>query len=362
MKRLFYIFFICFAFYACSSSDGVEGVYTLTVDKDQIEADGVDMAVFTVVDAEGNVVSTSENLGKIYFKNMGTGFNLPRRSIGFTSISNGEYEFSATVFGVPTENTVKIKAVNRQAYEYYHRNVGLFKCTSVWCSACPTLSATLHNMDAESAAHSVVLSCHGAYEYKDPLACTIGSTDLGNTLKSAFNGAGWPTLIYDLASAESDAGISLSELSEKIMARRVENPATCGIKVNSSAFADGVLSVNASMATSKEGSYDLTCALVADALTYDNSGAFSENNAGVYNDVVIAIQSNFITYSSQTGRQMQAGEEFVREFTFELGNDFTVSEGLSVVVFAHRKTSRGSVMDNIISVPFGQASEYVINE
>ncbi len=361
MKRYFYIFVLSLAVCACAdNSDEVEDVYTLQVDKTEIQADGIDMATFTVLDSYGNVISTPATMRKIYYKNLTTGDNLARLSTGFTSISNGEYEFSANVFGVQTANTVKVKVVNRRAYEYYHRNVGLFKCTSVWCSNCPTLSATLHNRDSESAAHSIVLSCHGKYQQKDPLACTIGSSDLGNMLINTFGGQGWPTLVYDLAVAESGAGVSLSELSDNIMERRVQSPATCGIKVDGSSVTDNVLTVTATMKTSRAGSYDMTCALVADGLTY--ADGYSEDGKGIYDDVVIAVQSNYMRYSSETGRQMASEEEMQREFTFNFPEEYTLPEKLDVVVYAHRKTDKGSVMDNIVSVPFGETSEYVIND
>lgn len=361
MKRYLYIFVMSLAIYACEGApEGGEEVYTLLVDKTEIQADGQDMAAFTVLDSYGNVISTSATIGRIYYKNLTTGLTLPRLSTGFTSISNGEYEFSANVYGVQTENTVKVKVVNRRAYEYYHRNVGLFKCTSVWCPNCPTLSATLHNRDAESAAHSIVLSCHGKYEKNDPLACPFGSSDLGNVLLGRFGGSGWPTLVYDLALAESGAGVSLMELSDNIMERRVQSPATCGIKVDGSSIEDNVVTVNATMKTSRAGSYDLTCVLVADGLTY--YGAYSEDNKGIYDDVVIKVTPNCLQWSSETGRQMTAEEEMQREFSFNFPADHTLPEKLDVVVYAHRKTDKGSVMDNIISVPLGETSEFVIND
>lgn len=368
MKRTVYIALSLLVACACSSGSGdMAAVYTISVDKNVIEADGRDMAVFTITDADGNVMTTEANMGKIYFKNVATGFNLKKYSTGFTSVSNGEYEFVGMCMGVKTSNTVKITVQNRRTYELYHRNVGLFKCTSVWCSACPGLSATLHALDEDTAAHSVVLSCHGKFNGKeDPFALNIFSPDLGNMMLSAFGGSGWPTLIYDLDRAETGAGVSRSELADNVMSRRLDYPATCGIKVNSSAIDGDALKVSASMKTSAGGYYDLTCAVVEDGCQYYASGSFSVDEKGVFDDVLVAAQANFMTYSAESGKEFQEGEELTREFTFDLGGIELPSdrlERMSVVAFAHRRLNgNGSIMDNIVSVPFGQRSEYILND
>ena len=364
MKK-FLLFLSVAVLCACSSSVDDVQVYTLSVDKNVIEADGKDKAVFTITDAEGNVITTEDNMGRIYFKNVSTGFSLPRRSISFSSIANGEYEFSGSFRNIQTKNTVKIKAQNRKKYELYHRNIGLFKCTSVWCSACPGLSDMLyelHSKDMESKEHSVILSCHGKFDGKqDIFAINTGSTDLGNAMIAKYGGSGWPTLIYDMEKSETGVPLSASELSEKVMARRLEHPATCGIKIISSSVDGNAIKVTASMKTSAAGSYDLTAALVKDNLYYD--GGYSVGGQGIFDDVLIAIQSNFMMYSNETGKSMNAGEEMTRTFTFDFGANLPALTDLEVVAFAHRKTTNGrTVMDNIISVPFGQTSEYILND
>ena len=216
-------------------------------------------------------------------------------------------------------------------------------------------------LDEESAAHSVVLSCHGKFDGKqDVFAIKFGGTDLGNMMVSTFRGSGWPTLVYDLDDAHTGAGVTLSELAENIMNRRLEHPATCGLKVDNCVVEDNVVKVTVSMKTSAAGNYDITAALVKDSLSYTDG--FSVDEKGIHDDVLIAIQSNFMAYSSETGKSLQAGEEVTREFVFDFGTSAPGAEGLSVVAFAHRKVSKSSIMDNIISVPLGQTSEYVLND
>ena len=70
-----------------------KGTMTISVDKTQIEADGKDIAVFTIKDASGKVLTTEANKGSVFFKNVADGTRLPRYSTGFTSIADGEFEF-----------------------------------------------------------------------------------------------------------------------------------------------------------------------------------------------------------------------------------------------------------------------------
>ena len=84
--RKFTMFFMsslicmCGCFTACSGNSDdngeepdngeVTGPITLTVDKAKIEANGTDMATFTVTDAKGKVLTTSEYMKNVYFEDV----------------------------------------------------------------------------------------------------------------------------------------------------------------------------------------------------------------------------------------------------------------------------------------------------
>lgn len=378
MKRTLYISAVLAALCACSGTVDPEAgnpgedipeeftaPYTLSADKEEVEASGTDLVTFSLRDAYGREMLTDKKTLQSVNIVSEEGVRVPRMSMTATFIENGTYNFSATFKGEKTENTIQIKAVNRGKYEKFHRNIGLFKCTSVWCVACPGLDKALHGLAENTQNHIVVLACHGNFNYTDPFSLYVGDYDLGTYMMAAFGGNGWPTLIYDLETAEVGAA-GTSDLENNIMKRRVSEPSTCGIKVSSVSVEGSSLKVRAAVKSSTGGSYDLACAVLRDGLVYNANGVYSANDDGVYDNVVLNVTSNFIRYSADSGKELNADEEFEREFSFDFGEGNVPSEdvlkGYYVAVYAHRKTEDSSVMDNIVTCAYGESVDYVYNE
>jgi hypothetical protein len=334
--------------------------FTLSVDKSEVEADGADAATFSLKDAyDREMLQDKKALQSINIVS-DKGTRVPRMQSSATFISNGEYTFSATFKGVKSENTVTVTARNRAKYEVYHRNIGLFKCTSVSCVACPNLGKILNGLEGEAAEHTVVLAIHGNFSGRDPFSMYVGDTDLGSYMISYFGGSGWPTLIYDLEKAETGSGQG-SVIESNIMQRRLDHPATCGIKVESVQLEGSALKVNASMKSSTGGDYDLACVVVRDGLEYQ--GGYSDNNDGIYNHVVVNASESFLAYYQ--GEEVAKDEEISEVFTFDFGENIPSEAQLKdyyVAVYAHRKTGRGSTMDNIVTCAYGESVDYHLND
>lgn len=347
-----------------------EGPYTLSVDKTEVEASGVDTVTFSLMDSHGRDILLDRRAMQSVNIVCEDGTSLKRLSNTATFNRNGQFVYVATYMGVKSQNTVTIAAKNRAKYEVYARRVGLFKCTSVWCSACPSLARSLHSLSADAKEHSVVLSCHGNFNYSDPFSLYIDGTDLGTYLMGRFqNYAAWPTLIYDLDKAHSGAA-SDTEVTEKIMERRVEYPATCGIKISEvkTEMRDGnaYLVAKVSLKTSTGGKYDLAGAVMRDGLSYQADGVFSANNDGVFDEVVLNLTNNFLKYNSQTGVELKKDEEHSQEIAFSFGSDSVPSEEelekYRVAIWAHHYTDEGSRMDNITECGYGKSVDYLLNE
>lgn len=338
--------------------------FTLSVDKTEAEASGKDTVTFSLMDSYGRDILEDRNALQnvnIFTKE---GDRVKRMTRTATFFRNGTFTYSATFKGVKCENEVTVKASNRGKYETYFRRVGLFKCTSVWCSACPALASSLHSMSYEAKEHSVVLACHGDFNYKDPFSLYVDGTDLGSYMMARFGGNGWPTLIYDLSEAETGTARQ-GEIEENIMARRAESPATCGIRISSVTVEGSDFKVKASMKTSTGGKYDLACAVLRDGLSYAAEGVSSLDNKGIFDEVVVNLTPNFLRYNPETGRQLAKDEEYSTEFAFSFGEAVPSEAELAafrVVVYAHRATESGSTMDNIAECAYGKSVDYKLND
>lgn len=376
MKRILYIAALTASAFLASCSGQIDDAdhtqdipdeytapFTLSADKTQVEADGKETVSFSLKDAYGREMLTDRKALQNVNIVSDRGVRVPRMGVNATFIDNGVYKFTATYLGTACDNVIDVTAVNRAKYEVFHRNVGLFKATSVWCSACPMLAQSLHGLSADAKNHSVVLACHGDFKYSDPFAVRLGETDLGGYILGFFKTDAWPTLIYDLDVAEAGAA-GTSTLESNIYQRRVNHPATCGIKVSSVQIDGSSLKVSASLKTSTGGSYDLACAVLCDGLEYDAQGVYSANNDGIYDEVVMTITSNFLRYSPETGETLGENAEMEREFTFTFGEmpSVDVLNKLYVAVWAHRTTGDSSIMDNIVTCPYGKSVDYRYNE
>ena len=366
-KILSFVFASAFVLAACEkpgNEPGVEdGKMTLYVDKTQIESDGRDIATFTIKDAEGNIITTEANKGMVFFKNVADETRLPRYSTGFTSIVDGEFEFVGIYNGEETSNSVKITSVNRASYEVFHRNVAVFKLTGTWCNNCPRMTTALHSLGEDAMAHSVILACHSE-EKGHPFYVNYGGRDLASSVfvHMGENSAAYPTNCYDLVSLNTSS--STVTITDQIMERRLEAPASVGIKVSSVQMGtDNVLKVSASVKASTAGTYDMACALVADDLEY--VGGYTDNDQNLYSNVVLAVSGdNFLTYKSASVFDLNKDAEYSRDFEFAFAG--TPSEellqNLRAVILVHKKNDDGSSeINNCAECAVGQTLDYMYN-
>ena len=334
--------------------------FTLYADKTEVEASGEDFVTFSLKDAYDREMLTDMNALQSINIISEEGVRVPRMKTSASFIANGTYNFTATFKGKKSANKVQVQARNRAKYEVYHRNVGLFKCTSVWCIACPSLGKSLNNLSESTKDHTVTIAFHGNYDAADPFSLYVGNTDLGSYVMGYFRGSGWPTLVYDLNEV-AVGGTNTSDIEASVMERRVQSPATCGIKVSSVKLEGTALTINASLKSATGGEYDMACAVLRDGLVYQ--GGYSVNNDGVYNEVAVALSESFLGYYQ--GEKVEAGEEINEVFSFDFGENVPSAsdlEGYYVAVYAHRKTSEGSTMDNIVTCKYGKSVDYRLND
>lgn len=362
MKKLFAAMIFAACLLVACDGQGGSGVYTISVDKNQIEADGKDIATFTIKDSEGTIVTTEANAGSIFFKNVADDTRLPRYSTGFTSVADGEYEFVGIYNGVETTNSVKITVVNRAKYEVFHRNVAIFKLTGTWCQNCPRMTAALHSLGEDAEAHSIVLACHNE-ETTHPFYVNFNGRDLASAifLEMGETSSVYPTNCYDMA--ELNTSSSVLTISDVVMNRRIESPACAGVKITSFQLEGTTLKVKATVKSSAAGTFDMSCAILGDNLQYQ--GGFADNDEGLYDNVVIAVSGdNFLSCTSKTSFELAKGDEYERtfEFAFQQAPSKELLENMSAVVLVHKKNAdNSSEVNNCAECAYGSSVDYKYN-
>ena len=335
------------------------GGYTLSVDKTTIEANGVDMATFILKDENGkNLVDDANELSYIYFKNVETNENLPRRSKSFSMLQNGVYTFKATYLGKESQNTVTITVQNRQKYERYFQQVALIKCTGTWCGPCAVMANYLENVSKPWSDHMTIVAAHASGSYYDPFASY--SNELGQTLLNMYGGSGYPFLIYDAITTQEGSSGGSSNIEAKIRDFLTKYPATCGVAIRSTELQGTTLKIRAAMTSSTGGEYDMGYILLVDNQPY--SGGTIES--GVYNDIVFGHSSNLVAMNNQTKFTATADQEVEKEWTIEnFPASVFAAEDVRILVYALSKTAnRENIIDNLTHCPLGGSVDYLLNE
>lgn len=335
------------------------GGYTLSVDKTTIEANGVDMATFILKDENGkNLVDDANELSYIYFKNVETNENLPRRSRSFSMPQNGVYTFKATYMGKESQNTVTITVQNREKYERYFQQVALIKCTGTWCGPCAVMANYLENVSKPWSDHMTIVAAHASGSYYDPFASY--SNELGQTLLNMYGGSGYPFLIYDAITTQEGSSGGSSNIEAKIRDFLTNYPATCGVAIRSTELQGTTLKIRAAMTSSTGGEYDMGYILLVDNQPY--SGGTIES--GVYNDIVFGHSSNLVAMSNQTKFTATADQEVEKEWTIEnFPASVFAAEDVRILVYALSKTAnRENIIDNLTHCPLGGSVDYLLNE
>ena len=354
-KKLIYLLpLLLIAACTDNADDTVVGLapYTLSVDKTEIESDGKQEATFKITDANGIVLTDdAELMSKIYFKNEATGRRLARKTKTFRSVEDGDYTFSATFSGEACENTVTIKSKNRTSYEVFRKNVCLYRFTATWCVNCPSMTEGLDRVSDWTKDRMVELDMHGA---GSTYALSDGNRYVADYLISQFKAGGFPSCVYDL-DLMSDSR-SYSEIEDIVFDRIASNPATCGIKATST-YADGMLSLQASLTTSTGGRYDLGYALLVNGLD-GGAGAYED----VYNNAVLALSGNYETLSTAAKDLAKNQEAKIVDLTQKL--DLPAGAKLSdcsLVVFALKQDGNDVDIDNAVRFPLGGSVDYIRN-
>lgn len=335
--------------------DGTMEPYTLSVNKGTIESDGKDVAVLTITDANGLILTEGQSIrnASFYIEELDewrSGIGTDEDPTLFTSIIDGTYTISAMYNGVDCEAPVTVVAQNRKKYERFHKNVAIYRLTGTWCQYCPYMTDALNNRDAYTKDHSIVLEFHNSDEFSVAYNKTM---DMAAFLLGSYGTKddGYPYCIYSLS--EGSGKRTVNDIKRLVKNRLVEHPAQTGIKA-SSKLENGKLTVNATVMASVSGKYDLGMAVLKDNCIPSSSSAYED----VYNDVVLSVSGNFYAMSTDSFN-LQADAEKSLEKVWE--SDKLDTENCRVVLFTLREADNTIIIDNIVELNVGQSIDYRYN-
>lgn len=376
MKRLLYLVFALSVAIACTGTidpsdqpgnepggddevvipdeykDKYASPYTLSVDKDAVEADGKDAVTFSLKDAYGRDILTDKNALQSVNIFSEEGMVVPRMTTDARFIANGTYTFKAMYKGEMSENTVTVKANNRAKYEKFHKNVAIYKATATWCGPCAYMTRALESLNEDARNHSVELCWH----YQDDLAImSPGSTyDCGTVMVSYFGGSGVPTVVLDLQEMVIEK--SASTIENAIWQLRADYPATCGLKVDTGYDkASGMIDIDVELMSSTGGRYDIGLAV----LLNDQTVPGGTNDDGRYTHIVRAATGNYLMYSTNITDVAEGG---TMTFSQQVGSGNLDVDDLSVVAWALVEHEEKARIDNIVEVKVGESVGYVLND
>ncbi len=323
--------------------------FVLTADKTEVEASGKDLVTFSLNDAYGrDLLDDKRALQNVTIMD-GDGIVIPRMTRTAGYITNGNWTYTATFKGQKSENELTITSKNRTAYELFHKNIGIYKATATWCTACPAMTAAIEGINEEAKRHSINLCCHSGDQW--------AIEHCGAEISHKFGGDYLPTVVLDLNHAAVIPATSKNStvIENTIRKIRTDYPATCGIRLSTS-VESGKVNMTAELMSSTGGDYDLGFALLLNNQIFVDAGTGSEKP---YTHIVQDITDNFMSLKKLHSVEKNGKIEFKDSFVLPVGID---DKNLSIVAYAIVPDGKDSRIDNIVEVNVGESIEYVYNE
>lgn len=335
-------------------TDPSEEVYTLSADATAIDADGKQKVTFALTNSKGENLCEKDP-GMVKITNATEGEWLGYGIHSFSSIRNGEYDFTATYRGYDAANSVTVKVQNRAKYEKYLQKVCIYKITGAWCSFCPNMTANLKAAADLWGENMIIIACHGGNNGPDPFKL---SPDVSLLLLGQYNSSSYPSCIYDNNTFVAGQGNSATVV-KNIVKQLSDYPATCGVRIDQAEKTGSTLKVKATIASDKGDSYDVGCIVLGDGFEY----AAGTEPSGIYNNVMVALSGSLNLYNKDTAVEIAAGSEVSKEFTFE---NFTATDTskYSVVVYAMTRNAAGQTnTDNAAICKVGEKMNgFILND
>ena len=309
-----------------------EPVFTLSKNSIDADAEGGEFSVTVVSDGSDYDVESNAKWITVVSRE---GNRYDGETLRFSVAPNEKKEARSGVLSVCTKNgTCNPVTVNQAAFSgatYEHLNVA-FRYTATWCGHCPYMDETFHMVKDRRDDFDFV-TIHGSAGY--PLYFNDS-----NSLMSAFQVGGFPTgIINGWKEFSNSHNVSANADNLEGELNTFEKTFSClaGVSVNSTAAADGKITVNAEVETSISGGYQISAFLlesgIVEAQTYfPDNGPTTELKDFVHDNVARATLT-----ASALGDAFNAVAGEKTSFSWSVTPDKSWNaKNLSVAVLVHR--------------------------
>lgn len=338
-----------------------EGVLRIFADKTSITADGSDVVTFTVMFGSEDVSNARTlQLTRTIDGNeklMNYGVNT------FSTTIPGTYTFKAEFYRAGqyySDNEVEVVAVSGVAdgetREWIQKILG-FQFTSVGCSSCPDLAASLKSVQANFPDRVIPVAFHRDFGKSDPM--TIPMSD---SYYKCINRQGLPQFNANLIISDEYTTVSEYTAIVDILDRVEMNyPATCGVAIESSMVVGGdrAVKVKVKVTSNTPSQYRYQIFLVEDGV----ESSILQDGAGsdyIHNNVVRATWSDK-TYGEllNEGANLQVGVETTVERTMQIPIGCNL-DNMRIVAAAMVSYDGGNsyVVNNCAECPLGGSVDY----
>ena len=368
MKKIISLAMMAFAAVAavsCGEDDKpttANGI-VLKVDKDVIKCDGSDVATFTVVTDEGEVVKD----GVKFYSGME---EVDIEGFRFSTTKAGEHSFWAS-YKTFNSNSVLIKAINTVAPEVatdpkpgstsFVRRVFINQFTGTGCGFCPSMVYIMKTAFKENKLEGkyVLAACH-AHSIHDP--AYISSPNAGN-----FGGTGYPYLALDMAVPYGDY-TSSAKFTQEFNARYNAEEAKAGISANPT-FVQGALPnavgglddcllVRVQVKAAEAGDYTVGAWLMEDDIYGKQTDGLGIKNLDPEHDydthdncVRVADSRNGSSWIGHSLGRIEAGKTAEKTFLLKVNKAWKL-ENMHIAIFVAAGDEKGKYsVNNVIDCP-----------
>ncbi len=336
------------------------GEVTLLVSKSLIEADGKDVAVFTVMQDGVDVTQRATIYQKVNDK-----WAIYKHT-EFATATEGSYEFSAEHNGVSSE-TVLVQAAeglselpadtNPAQFDGFRKRVLAMQFTGITCGYCPYVINAIENfLPMDNAKHTVFAALH-SYDAKDPMYSEDAWEVAANMGVNSY-----PTMKYNMEveTGSNTTAEGISGIVDELMAVPANTAISASVTLDGSAT-DGKLKVQGAVKMAKNGIYRLSVWLLEDGIQSAQANYDDIPIGNIHNNTVRLCSTTNPTGEQFGGRNSwKAGETGVFYHEFDLKKSKIKNlDNCHVVVYV-TYNSRGSffAVDNVVDCKIGEVKSF----